>query len=150
MGYITTEVKALLIGTFQHSLDAKGRLFIPAKLRDELGERFVITRGTGGCLFGFSFDQWEAFSEKLRALPLGDANAQRVVRLLSAWATDVELDKQGRVLLSANLRECAGLEKDATIIGATNRIEIWSRTTWESYYAKEDIGYDEAMSLVGI
>jgi MraZ protein len=140
----------LLIGTFQHSVDAKGRLFIPSKLREELGERFVITRGTGGCLFGFSFSQWEAFSEKLRALPLGDANAQRVVRLLSAWATDVELDKQGRVLLSANLRECAGLEKDATIIGATNRIEIWNRPAWEKYYAMEGMDYDQAMGLVGI
>ncbi len=140
----------MLIGTFQHSVDAKGRLFIPSKLREELGERFVITRGTGGCLFGFSFSQWEAFSEKLRALPLGDANAQRVVRLLSAWATDVELDKQGRVLLSANLRECAGLEKDATIIGATNRIEIWNRPAWEKYYAMEGMDYDQAMGLVGI
>jgi MraZ protein len=140
----------LLIGTFQHSVDAKGRLFIPSKLREELGERFVITRGTGGCLFGFSFSQWEAFSEKLRTLPLGDANAQRVVRLLSAWATDVELDKQGRVLLSANLRECAGLEKDATIIGATNRIEIWNRPAWEKYYAMEGMDYDQAMGLVGI
>jgi MraZ protein len=140
----------LLIGTFQHSVDAKGRLFIPSKLREELGERFVITRGTGGCLFGFSFTQWEAFSEKLRTLPLGDANAQRVVRLLSAWATDVELDKQGRVLLSANLRECAGLEKDATIIGATNRIEIWNRPAWEKYYAMEGMDYDQAMGLVGI
>lgn len=140
----------MLIGTFQHSVDAKGRLFIPSKLREELGERFVITRGTGGCLFGFSFSQWEAFSEKLRTLPLGDANAQRVVRLLSAWATDVELDKQGRVLLSANLRECAGLEKDATIIGATNRIEIWNRPAWEKYYAMEGMDYDQAMGLVGI
>ncbi len=140
----------MLIGTFQHSLDAKGRLFIPAKLREELGERFVITRGTGGCLFGFSHEQWETFTEKLRALPLGDPNAQRVVRLLSAWATEVEMDKQGRALLSANLRECAGLGKEATIIGATNRIEIWDRSTWEAYKSKEDIGYDEAMSQVGI
>jgi len=140
----------LLIGTFQHSLDAKGRLFIPAKLREELGERFVITRGTGGCLFGFSFEQWETFTEKLRSLPLGDPKAQRVVRLLSAWAAEVEMDKQGRVLLNANLRECAGLEKEATIIGATSRIEIWDRVTWEAYKTKEDMGYDEAMSEVGI
>ena len=140
----------MLIGTFQHSVDPKGRLFIPAKLREDLGERFVITRGTGGCLFGFSFNQWETFSEKLRALPLGDVNAQRVVRLLSAWATEVELDKQGRVLLSANLRECAGMEKDVTIIGATNRIEIWSRNNWMQYCAADDMDYDEAMGLVGI
>ncbi len=131
-------------------MDPKGRLFIPAKLREELGDRFVITRGTGGCLFGFSFEQWTLFTEKLKALPLGDGSAQRVVRLLSAWATEVELDKQGRVLLSSNLRECAKLLKEATIIGATNRIEIWNREAWEAYYESDEMDYDEAMSLVGI
>jgi len=140
----------VLIGCFEHAIDPKGRMFIPAKLRDELGERFVVTRGTLGCLFGFSFSQWEGFSEKLHALPLGDPNAQRVVRILSAGATEVELDKQGRILLPQNLRAFASLSKDATIIGATNRIEIWNREAWESYCTVEDMGYEQAMQLVGI
>ena len=136
----------MLIGTYQHSLDAKGRLFIPAKLRDDLGESFVITRGTSGCLFGMSKDQWETLAQQLATRPLGDPSSQRAVRQIASMAGEVELDRQGRVLLPAPLRKMAGLTKETVIIGAINRIEIWDKAIWEEYLENSELEYDDALS----
>lgn len=135
----------MLIGTYQHNLDAKGRLFIPAKLREDLGDVFVVTRGTSGCLFGMSKNQWESFALQLAARPLGDHASQMVVRQIASMAGEVELDKQGRVLLPAPLRKKAGLGREIVIIGAVNRVEIWDKERWEAYLESSDIEYDEAI-----
>jgi len=136
----------MLIGEYQHSLDAKGRLFIPAKFRDDLGDKFVIARGVGNCLFGMSLKEWDNFSQKLRLQPVTDVQVQKFVRVVFAGATDCEPDKQGRVVIPANLREIAGLEKDVVIIGVMSRIEIWNKDAWEAYNESVNEDYDNMIS----
>ena len=136
----------MLIGEYQHSLDTKGRLFIPAKFRDDLGDQFVIARGVGNCLFGMSLEEWNSFSQKLRSQPVTDVQVQKFVRVVFAGATDCEPDKQGRVVIPANLREIAGLGKDVVVIGVMSRIEIWSKEAWEAYNASANEDYDEMIS----
>lgn len=115
----------MLIGEYQHSLDVKGRVNFPARLREGLGSRFFITKGLDECLFVYSEQEWAVLEDKIRALPL--SKARGLQRFLFAGASEVEPDKQGRVLIPANLREYAGLDKDVMIIGASNRAEIWDR-----------------------
>ena len=107
----------MLIGEYEHSLDAKGRLIMPAKFREDLGEKFIITKGLDGCLFVFSSTEWTKFEEKLATLPISNKDARAFTRFFFAGAMDCELDKQGRFLISSNLREFAGLTKDVKIIG---------------------------------
>lgn len=133
----------MLIGEYQHSLDAKGRLFIPAKFRDDLGDQFVIARGVGNCLFGMSLKEWDSFSQKLRSQPVTDVQVQKFVRVVFAGATDCEPDKQGRVVIPANLRDIAGLEKDVVVIGVMSRIEIWNKEAWIAYNESINDDYDE-------
>ena len=143
----------MLIGEYEHSLDAKGRLIMPAKLRDDIGEKFIITKGLDGCLFGFSQNEWTNFEEKLKTLPLTNKNARDFVRFFLSGATECEIDKQGRFLITSNLREYATLEKDAIIIGVGTRIEIWNREKWKSYNSDENISADEIaenMTMLGI
>ena len=121
----------MLIGEYEHSLDAKGRLIMPAKLREDMGEKFILTTGLDGCLFGFSMSEWEKFEDKLKALPITNKNARNFVRFFLSGATECELDKQGRFLIAGKLREVAKLDKDVTIIGAGTRIEIWDKAKWE-------------------
>ena len=113
----------MLIGEFEHSLDAKGRLIMPAKIREDIGDKFIITKGLDGCLFGFSKKEWDNFEEKLKTLPLTNKNARDFVRFFLSGATECEVDKQGRFLIAGNLREYASLEKDAVITGVGTRIE---------------------------
>ena len=131
----------MLIGEYEHSLDVKGRLIMPAKLREDMGEKFIITKGLDGCLFGFSQTEWSNFEEKLKGLPLSDKNARNFVRFFLSGATECEIDKQGRFLIPTNLRISANLEKDAIIIGVGTRIEIWNKETWEK--CDEEISADE-------
>lgn len=114
---------------------------MPAKLRQDLGDKFILTKGLDGCLFGFSQEEWENFEEKLKSLPLSDKNARNFVRFFLSGATECEIDKQGRFLIPNNLRESASLEKDAIIIGVGTRIEIWNKETWEK--CDEEISADE-------
>ena len=118
----------MLIGEFLHAIDVKGRVFMPAKLREELSECFIITKGLDDCLYGYSIDEWQILEEKIRELPM--SKARNLQRFFFSGAVDVEVDKQGRILLPANLREYAGLVKDAIIIGASNHIEIWDKAKW--------------------
>lgn len=143
----------MLIGEYEHSLDAKGRLIMPSKLRDDMGEKFVITKGLDGCLFGFSQSEWENFETKLKALPLTNKNARDFVRFFLSGAMECELDKQGRFLIPNNLRIVAGLEKEVVTVGVGTRIEIWNKEKWTIYNSEENISADdiaENMEMLGI
>lgn len=143
----------MFIGEYEHSVDAKGRLIMPAKLRDEIGEKFVVTKGLDGCLFAYSQTEWLAFEEKLRTLPLTSKNARDFTRFFLSGAIECEIDKQGRFLITSNLRDFAGLEKDVVIIGVNTRIEIWSKEKWNNYSSDENINVDEIaenMTMLGI
>jgi MraZ protein len=143
----------VLIGEYEHSLDVKGRLILPAKIREDMGDKFIVTKGLDGCLFGFSQNEWTNFEEKLKTLPLTNKNARDFVRFFLSGATECEIDKQGRFLITSNLREYATLEKDAIIIGVGTRIEIWNREKWKSYNSDENISADEIaenMTMLGI
>ncbi len=119
----------MLIGEYQHSLDSKGRVNFPAKLRESLGETFIITKGLDNCLFVYSMDEWKVLEDKIRALPM--SKARDLQRFLFAGAVEVEADKQGRVIIPQNLRSYAGLEKDIMVIGASVRVEIWDTQRYQ-------------------
>jgi len=143
----------LLIGEYAHSIDTKGRLIMPAKLKEDIGEKFVITKGLDGCLFVYSQKEWKNFEEKLRAFPLTNKDARALMRFFLAGAMECEIDKQGRFLITSNLREFAGLEKEVIIVGVLNKIEIWSKDKWTAYTEKENLEADEIaekMSNLGI
>ena len=129
----------MFMGEYNHTIDAKGRLIIPSKFRELLGEEFVLTKGLDGCLFIYPMDEWEAFEEKLRALPLTNKNARTFSRFFVAGATTCELDKQGRILVPGTLREYAGLEKDVILAGNLDRIEVWSKDRWADNNDYEDM-----------
>ena len=120
----------MFMGEYSHTIDTKGRLIIPSKFREELGETFVVTKGLDGCLFVFSDEEWKAFEIKLKSLPLTNKNARQFARFFVAGATPCELDKQGRILLPQTLREFAGLDKEVVLTGMMNRVEIWSKEKW--------------------
>ncbi|MCI8638588.1 MAG: division/cell wall cluster transcriptional repressor MraZ [Coprococcus sp.] len=120
----------MLTGEFNHSIDSKGRLIIPSKLRESLGEHFMITKGLDGCLFLYPDNEWKAFEEKLRNLPLTNKKARDFKRFFGS-AVEGEVDKQGRVLISASLRAHAALEKDVVLVGVLDKVEIWSKEAWE-------------------
>lgn len=122
----------MLTGEFNHSIDSKGRLIIPSKLRDSLGEHFVITKGMDGCLFLYPENEWEAFEEKLRTLPLTNKKARDFKRFFLGSAVEGEIDKQGRVLLSSSLRTYANLEKEVVLAGVLDKVEIWSKEAWDA------------------
>lgn len=141
----------MFMGEYNHIIDAKGRLIIPAKFRELLGEEFVLTKGLDGCLFIYPMDEWEAFEEKLRALPLTNKNARAFSRFFVAGATMCELDKQGRILVPATLREFAGLNKDVVLTGNLTRIEVWSKEKWLENSNYEDMdAIAEGMQSMGI
>ena len=129
----------MLIGEYEHSLDVKGRLIMPSKLREDVGEKFIITKGLDGCLFVFSQSEWIKFEEKLKTLPLSNKNARDFVRFFLSGATECEIDKQGRFLIASNLREYANMEKDVVIIGVGTRLEIWNKDKWKNYNSDENI-----------
>ncbi len=120
----------MFIGEYEHSVDAKGRVIMPAKLRDDIGEKFILTKGLDGCLFAYSQKEWLNFEEKLKTLPLTNKNARDFVRFFLSGAIECEIDKQGRFLIPANLRTYATLDKEIVILGVGTRIEIWNREVW--------------------
>lgn len=133
----------MFMGEYQHSLDSKGRLIIPAKFREELGENAVMTRGLDNCLFLFPQSEWMVLEEKLKTLPLTKATARQFVRFLFSGATECDLDKQGRITIPQNLRDYAKVDKDVVVIGVSNRIEIWSCDRWEQYMQEAEDAYEE-------
>ena len=141
----------MFMGEYNHTVDPKGRLIVPSKFREQLGSEFVVTKGLDGCLFVFPNNEWQAFEEKLKTLPLTNKSARQFARFFVAGATPCELDKQGRILLPQTLREFAGLEKDVVLTGMLNRIEIWSKAKWtenNSYDDMDDIA--EQMTDLGL
>ena len=127
------------MGEYNHTIDAKGRLIIPSKFRDSLGDEFVVTKGLDGCLFVYDNKEWSAFEEKLKSLPLTNKDARQFVRFFLAGATLAEVDKQGRILVPANLREFASLEKEVVLVGVASRVEIWSKARWEDAASYDDV-----------
>ena len=141
----------MFMGEYNHTIDAKGRLIIPAKFRELLGTEFVLTRGLDGCLFIYPVDEWKAFEQKLRALPLTNKNARPFSRFFVAGAAMCELDRQGRVLVPQTLREFAGLEKDVVLTGNLDRIEVWSKEKWSENCDYDDMNeIAESMQDMGI
>lgn len=142
----------MFIGEYNHSLDTKNRIIIPAKFREELGKNFVLTKGLDGCLYVYPKSQWEVLQKNLETLPLTNKNARAFVRFFFSGAHELELDKQGRTLIPQNLLEYGQIQKEIVSIGVSNRIEIWSKDKWEEYN-NSNIDYDsiaEQMSELGI
>ncbi len=142
----------MLINSFEHTVDAKGRLFIPAKWREDLGNTVIVTRGMlgkdeGRCLFGMSLDVWNGLLERYNNIAMTDVKAQNALRMIFANACDCELDKQGRILISNTLRKFAGIDKDAVLVGMGNRIEIWSQEAWEVKLEQSEEETDENDAL---
>ena len=123
----------VFLGEYAHTLDDKGRLIIPARFREELGPRFVGTRGLDRCLFVYASAEWQVFADQLRTLPLTKADSRAFARLLFSGASECELDKQGRILVPPVLRQFAGIERDVVVIGVSNRVEIWAAEEWRKY-----------------
>ena len=133
----------MFMGEYNHTIDAKGRLIVPAKFREILGDNFIVTKGLDGCLFVYQNDEWTRFEEKLKSLPLTNKNARQFTRFFLAGAAACEVDKQGRILLPQVLREFASLEKDVVLVGVASRIEIWSRERWDESMNTYDGDMDE-------
>lgn len=143
----------MFIGEYNHTIDNKSRVIIPSKIRDSLGMRFIMTKGLDHCLFVYPQEEWNIFENKLKKLPLTQKDARAFVRFFFAGAVECEVDKQGRVLIPANLREHAKLKTDAVIIGVSNRLEIWDKDLWTAYNDDDDLSYDniaEKMVELGI
>ena len=139
----------MFMSEYNHTIDAKGRLIIPSKFREILGEEFVVSKGMDGCLFVYANDDWSAFEQKLTSLPLINKEARKFARFFLAGAAQVELDKQGRILLPAALREFAELDKDVVLVGVGSRIEIWNKDKYENM--GEDMDMDDiAASMEGL
>lgn len=142
----------MLIGEYQHTIDAKGRMIVPAKFRDDLGASFVITRGLDGCLFGYPMEQWQALQNKLKETPQSSRESRAFTRYFYSAATEVELDKQGRINIPQTLREHAKLEKDCRVVGVSDRIEVWSEESWQAFITQTEENFDElaeSMSAFG-
>lgn len=142
----------MFIGEYQHALDNKNRMIVPSKLREELGNKFVITKGLDGCLYAYPLSEWKILEEKLKTLPLTNKDARAFVRFFFAGACEVEMDKQGRGLIPQNLKEYAGIEKDIVSIGVLAKVEIWSKEKWDNYN-DSNLDFDsiaEKMSELGI
>lgn len=133
----------MFMGEYRHNIDAKGRVIIPAKFREDLGEAFVLTRGLDQCLFGYPLQEWSILEEKLKALPLTKRDARSFTRFFFSGATECELDKQGRINIPSSLLQYAHLEKECVILGVSNRIEIWSKPIWKDYFAKSEESFSE-------
>ena len=124
----------MFIGEYHHTIDEKGRIIIPAKFREELGNNFIITRGIENCLFVYSAENWAKITNKLNSLPFTKKDARTFNRFFMSGATNVELDKQGRVNISKPLIDYASLLKDCVIIGTGDRLEVWSQESWDSFF----------------
>ncbi|PRO65322.1 division/cell wall cluster transcriptional repressor MraZ [Alkalicoccus urumqiensis] len=123
----------MFIGEFEHQMDAKGRVTVPSKFRDELGSGFIATRGLDQCLFIYPESEWARLEKKLRDLPFTRKDARAFTRFFFSGATECALDGQNRISLPASLRTYAGLEKECVFIGVAQRVEVWDKALWESY-----------------
>ncbi len=129
-------------GEYQYNLDAKGRVFMPSKFRETLGDKFIVTKGLDHCLFVYSAEEWERIEKRMQKLPFTSKEARAFTRFFFSGAIEAEPDKQGRILLSQSLRDHAGLKKEVTFIGVSSRIEIWDKEKWDNYLNDPDINYE--------
>ena len=141
----------MFMGKYNHTIDPKGRLSIPSKYRDILGDEFVVSKGMDGCLFVYAIEDWKTFEEKLASLPLINVEARQFARFFLSGAQYVTVDQQGRILMPQDLREFAGLEKDVVLAGMGGRIEIWSLEKWNENSGQVDINkISEGMINLGL
>lgn len=129
----------MFMGEYNHTVDTKGRLIVPSKFRELLGEEFVVTKGLDGCLFVYSAEEWKVIEAKFREVSQFSKEARKFARFFFAGAVTCEVDKQGRVLLPAVLREFAGIEKEVVLAGVVNHIEIWSKDRWQENSEYDDV-----------
>ena len=129
----------MFMGEYSHNIDAKNRLIMPAKFREQLGEHFVVTKGLDGCLFVYPMSEWKTIEEKFREIPLTTKDARKFSRFFFAGAAECDIDKQGRVLIPGNLKEYAGIDKEVVSVGVLNRIEIWSKERWTDEGTYDDM-----------
>lgn len=139
----------MFIGEYQHNVDVKKRVALPSKFRKELGRKVVVTRGLDKCLFVYPLKTWEELAEKLGTLPMGESGTRSFVRLMLAGAIDVDLDKQGRILLPEYLKEYAELDRNVTVAGLFNRLEIWDEEKWKAYRNGAEANTDEIAEQLG-
>lgn len=137
----------MFMGEFNHNVDAKGRAIVPSKFREELGERFIVTKGMDGCLFLYTMPAWKEYVDKLSKLPTTNSNARRFVRIVTSGASECEPDGNGRIMIPANLREFAGITKEIVTIGANDRVEIWDKQRWNDYNGDGDFDDDMISSM---
>ena len=142
----------MLLGEYFHNIDAKGRIILPSKFRSELGERFIVTKGFDGCLYGYSVDEWKNIEEKIKTLPqVTGKDVRNFTRFFFSNAIECEIDTQGRILISSSLREFAELSKEVAIIGVSSRIEFWDKAKWQEFSNNQDADdIAEKMALLGI
>lgn len=142
----------MFIGEYSHSLDAKGRLIVPAKFREDLGERFILTKGIDRCLYIYPRSEWQTFEDKLRQLPLANADARRFTRFFLSGAVECDADNQGRIIIPQSLRTYAGLLKEVISAGVGTKIEVWSKENWDAECNPENLDDSivESMGLFGI
>jgi MraZ protein len=146
-------VESLFYGEHLHSIDIKGRVIVPAKFREELGERFIVTKGLDHCLFIYSKEEWKVLEAKLKGLPFTDKDVRTFTRFFFAGAAECEVDKQGRIHIPQNLREYASLSKEVYAIGVSTRVELWDKEKWEDYAGEDNMSGDEIaqkMTMLGI
>ncbi|MCL1630952.1 division/cell wall cluster transcriptional repressor MraZ [Sporolactobacillus sp. CPB3-1] len=133
----------MFMGEFNHSVDTKGRLIIPSKFRENLGDVFIMTRGLDQCLFVYPMNEWHRIEEKLKALPFTKKDARAFTRFFFSGASECSLDKQGRVSIGAGLRNYAKLTKDCVVIGVSTRLEIWDQEIWNQYFAQSEESFND-------
>ncbi|MCX6721530.1 MAG: division/cell wall cluster transcriptional repressor MraZ [Candidatus Staskawiczbacteria bacterium] len=139
----------MLIGQYEHTIDNKKRLALPAKFRGELGDKVIITKGVENCLVVYTEKEWEVMSSKLGNLPISQAEARSFARIILAGAMEVSLDKLGRILVPDYLKNYANLKKNVVICGLSNRLEIWDSEKWDSYTKNAEKGVEEIVSKLG-
>ena len=138
------------MGQYNHTIDAKGRLIIPSKFREQLGEAFVVTKGNDGCLSIYTNEAWGSFLAQLKQLP-NNKNTRKLVHAFVSNADTVEIDKQGRILINADLREHAALTKDVVLAGAIDKIEVWDKSRWDDENSDDDLDdITEQMAALGL
>lgn len=133
----------MFMGEYQHNIDEKGRMIVPAKFRSGLGNQFVLTRGLDNCLFIYPMEEWKVLEAKLKKLPLTKKDARSFTRFFFSGAVECELDKQGRISVPQTLRTYSKLEKECIVIGVSNRVEIWSKATWDGYALESEESFEE-------
>lgn len=133
----------MFIGEYQHSIDSKGRVIIPAKFRQTLGDSFVMTRGIENCLLGYPMNEWRKLELKLKDLPMTKKDARAFARFFFSGAIEVELDKQGRIHIPSTLIQYANLEKECVVLGVSSKIEIWAKDAWDEYFEQSTQSFND-------